>query len=74
MVDRDHRECEIDEDLVRLVPDMKDAGGTAAALLIECRANGAEGLQVCNAGCQLCRKLVVAAEAASTWLFILHPH
>ena len=40
------RECEIDEDLKRLVPDMKDAGPTAAALLIECRANGAEGLKV----------------------------
>lgn len=40
------RECEIDEDLLRLVPDMKDAGPQAAALLIECRANGPEGLEV----------------------------
>lgn len=39
------RECEIDEDLLRLVPDMKDAGPQAAALLIECRANGLEGLK-----------------------------
>lgn len=32
---------------MRLVPDMKGAGPTAAALLIECRANGADGLKVC---------------------------
>jgi D-lactate dehydrogenase len=39
------RECEIDEDLVRLVPDMKGAGEGASALLIECRANGPDALK-----------------------------
>ncbi len=31
------RECEADEEMVRLVPDMKGADPMAAALLIECR-------------------------------------
>lgn len=51
------RECEIDEDLKRLVPDMKDAGPTAAALLIECRANGPEGLQVSPSLTPVCNEL-----------------
>ena len=40
------RECEVDEDLVRLVPCMKGAGPTAASLLIECRGQTPEILQV----------------------------
>lgn len=40
------RECERDEELVRLVPCMKSAGPTAASLLIECRGRTPEILQV----------------------------
>ena len=36
------------------MPDMKDAGPTAAALLIECRANGPEGLQVSPSSASAC--------------------
>ena len=44
------RDSEIDEDFVRLVPDAKDAGPGAAALLIECRGQTPEKLQVQNFG------------------------
>lgn len=37
------RECESDEDMVRLVPDIKGADPMAAALLIECRGQVREG-------------------------------
>jgi hypothetical protein len=40
------RDSEIDEDFVRLVPDAKDAGPGAAALLIECRGQTPDKLQV----------------------------
>jgi hypothetical protein len=36
---------------------MKDAGPTAAALLIECRANGPEGLQVSPSFTPVCNEL-----------------
>ena len=39
------RDSEIDEDFVRLVPDAKDAGPGAAALLIECRGQTPDKLQ-----------------------------
>lgn len=40
------RECEADEGLTRLVVDIKGADPGAAALLIECRGEDAETLQV----------------------------
>jgi len=43
------RDSEIDEDFVRLVPDAKDAGPGAAALLIECRGQTPDKLQVTTA-------------------------
>lgn len=42
------RECEADEGLTRLVVDIKGADPGAAALLIECRGEDAETLQVCS--------------------------
>eukprot|EP00878_Enallax_costatus_P007347 GHUV01007694.1.p1 GENE.GHUV01007694.1~~GHUV01007694.1.p1 ORF type:complete len:822 (+),score=249.18 GHUV01007694.1:1374-3839(+) len=39
------RECEADEDMVRLVPDIAGADPMAAALLIECRGRDAAALQ-----------------------------
>ncbi|KAF6262291.1 FAD linked oxidase [Scenedesmus sp. NREL 46B-D3] len=39
------RECEADEDMARLVPDIKGADPMAAALLIECRGRDAAALQ-----------------------------
>lgn len=41
------RECEADEGLTKLVVDIKGADPGAAALLIECRGEDAETLQVC---------------------------
>lgn len=38
-------ECEKDEDMFRLVPDIKGADPMAAALLIECRGETPEALQ-----------------------------
>ena len=43
------RECEADEALTKLVVDIKGADPGAAALLIECRGEDAETLQVCAA-------------------------
>lgn len=40
------RECEKDEGMTRLVPDIKGADPGAAALLIECRGQTPETLQV----------------------------
>ena len=37
------RECESDEDMARLVPDLKGADPMAAALLIECRGQVRKG-------------------------------
>ncbi|WIA35081.1 hypothetical protein OEZ86_003567 [Tetradesmus obliquus] len=39
------RECEADDDMARLVPDIKGADPMAAALLIECRGRDASALQ-----------------------------
>lgn len=41
------RECEADEGLTKLVVDIKGADPGAASLLIECRGEDAETLQVC---------------------------
>jgi hypothetical protein len=41
------RECEADEEMARLVPDILGADPMAAALLIECRGRDAGALQVC---------------------------
>ena len=41
------RECEADEGLTKLVVDIKGADPGAAALLVECRGEDAETLQVC---------------------------
>lgn len=40
------RECEADEDLTKLVVDIKGADDGAAALLIECRGEDADALKV----------------------------
>lgn len=40
------RECEADEDLTKLVVDIKGADEGAAALLIECRGEDADALKV----------------------------
>lgn len=40
------RECEADEDLTKLVVDIKGADPGAAALLIECRGEDADSLKV----------------------------
>jgi hypothetical protein len=40
------RECEADEEMARLVPDILGADPMAAALLIECRGRDASALQV----------------------------
>lgn len=40
------RECEADEDLTKLVVDIKGADDGAAALLIECRGEDADALRV----------------------------
>jgi D-lactate dehydrogenase len=40
------RECEADENMTRLVPDLVGADPMAAALLIECRGQDADTLKV----------------------------
>ena len=58
------RECEADEDLTKLVVDIKGADEGAAALLIECRGEDADALKV------LLRNLLGAVAPAitcSTW-------
>jgi D-lactate dehydrogenase len=40
------RECEADEEMARLVPDILGADPMAAALLIECRGRDSGALQV----------------------------
>ena len=50
-----YRECEADEDLTKLVVDIKGADEGAAALLIECRGEDAKSLKVmCFAACCSC--------------------
>jgi hypothetical protein len=52
---------------------MKDAGPTAAALLIECRANGAEGLKVSRIfwdAMQRCRAPAVVANTMLIGLLV----
>lgn len=40
------RECEANDDMTRLVPDIKGADSMAAALLIECRGSDEAALKV----------------------------
>ncbi len=43
------RQCEPEEALLKLVPDIVEADPLAAALLVECRGQTKEDLQVCPA-------------------------